>query len=438
MRNKLRYLFVALCVFGWTVSAVAQSTVLDSRALRTNTWSLYAQGGASKAFGVEYTDVQPYWITELAPDLGAGLNYNFKPWLRFGLNYEFTTFSRQQQYRDFQPIPVPDELEGMVIINSYGGLAYSDLTYLFHNTHLSAEFNLLELWKDRQKRRFNLYLGTGIGFMLAQGRTYSVEMGSYEWADPTNKVGSVEVADNWATQSYVRANNVGSSYNALYVPATLSVEYDLIPQLTLGLKGEYKYMFNCDHQYKPNDGLATAALVLRWNLVGKKPDVSRWMDKFHRVRTENDGLVSMGRVAARQYDEDKAAIAQLAAQNRVLEDRNKSLEEALAECNGERGLTVFFDVNQAKISQADKERLAELARLVKKNHHKLTIVAEASSDGASHHNQKLSERRLNSVLEILKDNGLTEEFIEMAKAIGEESNVAGPEQRKAEVYLKNW
>ncbi len=436
MRNKLRYLFVALCGFGWAASAAAQTTVLESKALRTHTWSIYAQSGLSTALGIEYQDVRPQWITELSPELGAGINYHLRPWLRLGLNYELSNFSRQQQYNEFQPIAAPKDLEGMIILNSYGGLAYSDLTYYFHNAHFSLEFNLMELWKERRSRRFNLYLGSGLGMMFAQGRTYSVEMGSYEWTDPANLQDGAEVADNWATESYVRANNVNGAYRALYVPGTLSFEYDLLPQLTLGLKGEYKYVFHGEHPYQPA-GLATAALVLRYNFVGSKPAVSRSHDKYGEMVVVNQGLESMGRVAARQFDEDKAAIGQMEAENRMLEARNKAIEQSLSDCQNEKGLTVFFDVNQAAISQQDQLRLAQLARKVLRNGRKLSLIAEASSDGSSAYNMKLSERRLASVLDVLQVNGITEEQIEMAKAIGEENQVPGPEQRKVEVYIKN-
>ena len=436
MRNKLRYLFVALCGFGWAASAAAQTTVLENKALRTDTWSIYAQGGVSKAFGIEYQDVRPQWITELSPEWGAGINYHLRPWLRLGLNYEFSNFSRQQQYDEFQPIAAPKDLEGMIILNSYGGLAYSDLTYYFHNTHLSLEFNLMELWKERRSRRFNLYLGSGLGMMFAQGRSYSVEMGSYDWADPANIQDGAEVSDNWATESYVRANNVNGAFNALYVPGTLSFEYDLKPQFTLGLKGEYKYVFPGHHLYQPS-GLATAALVLRYNFVGAKPAVSRSRDKYSEMVVVNQGLESMGRVAVRHFDENKAEIGRMEAENRMLEARNKAMEQSLSDSRNEKGLTVFFDVNQAKVSQEDQLRLAELARKVLRGGRKLTLIAEASSDGSSDHNMKLSERRLASVLDVLQVNGLSEEHIEMAKAIGEENQVPGPEQRKVEVYIKN-
>ena len=178
--------------------AMAQERQPDYKAYRTNTWSIYAQGGASWADGVDMQNVNAAAGTLTNPLVGGGLNYNIRPWLRLGLNYEFSQYGREQRFAEYQPIST-DFLknQGMTLVESGGGKAYSKMWTQFHAADFSVEFNIAELWQNRKAQWFNAYLGTGFGYMMANGNSYDIAMGYAVWEDPNNVVNGVRVGNSY-------------------------------------------------------------------------------------------------------------------------------------------------------------------------------------------------------------------------------------------------
>lgn len=189
--------------------AMAQERQPDYKAYRTNTWSIYVQGGASWADGVDMQNVNAAAGTLTNPLVGGGLNYNIRPWLRLRLNYEFSQYGREQRFAEYQPIST-DFLknQGMTLVESGGGKAYSKMWTQFHAADFSVEFNIAELWQNRKAQWLNAYLGTGFGYMMANGNSYE-------------------------STSWLTAHNTRHAFNSPYVPATLSLEFDVTPRFTI-------------------------------------------------------------------------------------------------------------------------------------------------------------------------------------------------------------
>ena len=155
-------------------AVAAKAQVQDYKALRTNTWSVYGQGGVSWATGVDYKNVSPPKGTSLSPEVGFGVNYNIRPWVRLGLNYEFSKYAREQRLSDFRSVAPIFSMgnQGITeLVKNYGGIAYGKQWTMYHNIDLTAEFNIMQLWKDRKNTWFNLYAGTGIGMMFADRKS---------------------------------------------------------------------------------------------------------------------------------------------------------------------------------------------------------------------------------------------------------------------------
>ena len=210
------------------------------------------------------------------PEIGAGVSFNICPWIRMGLNYDFSKYAREQRFSEFQPLEVPVG-EG-TLSERYGGLAYLKMWTHYHAADATMEFNLMELLRNRQDRRFNLYVGAGFGWLFAKGNTYDISMGHERWSKPYQ-----ETINTW-----LDAVNTRHKYNVGYVPMLLSAEFDVSPVVTIGLQGDYKRLLNSDCAYAPK-GIGTASIVLRLNIRG---DSSYSLKPFEARRRWRRELVS--------------------------------------------------------------------------------------------------------------------------------------------------
>lgn len=251
-----------------SVTFVTDAGAQDYKDLRTNTWSIYGQGGISLATGLDMASKNPPVATDIAPAVGGGISYNLRPWIRFGANYEFSKYKREQRFSEFQVLPASlNPGDGITeLVTNEGGVAYRRMWTMYHNADLTVEFNLMDfIEQNRESGRFSLHVGTGIGMMMAYGNTYTISMGYERWEDPKNVQGGVELSNNWASRAWVNANNMHHDFTSPYIPALLSLEYDIIPQVTLGLKGSYNFLLSPDDDMAP-EAVGAAALTVRYNL----------------------------------------------------------------------------------------------------------------------------------------------------------------------------
>lgn len=423
-----------------TMNVNAQDNQPDYKALRTNTWSIYLQGGASWATGLKFKSVNPAAGTSVAPEVGLGVNYNLRPWIRLGLNYEFSKYRREQRLDNFEAVkPLFDGSSSGMTENTVnnGGTAYRKLWNMYHNIDLTADFNIMQLWPNRQCTRFNLYAGTGAGMMFAKGNTYAISMGYEQWEDPNNAAGN---SDNWTSHTWLKAENSRHSYNSFYVPLALSAEYDVMPQLTLGVKGQYKALFTSD-DFAPS-GLEAAAIVVRYNFVGTKQGI-RSSRALYNEALENCNKLRAEAAQAREAEaKSRNTLIALNADNGALQQQLKECSTALADCENRKaavavsGLTVQFDNNSSTVSAADARRLELFADELKANEQvTVSLTGEASAEGDSAQNQVLSEKRLASVKEILRKNGIGDDRIHSSQAIGDTHKVYGPAHRRVEITV---
>ena len=70
-------------------------------AYRTGSWSLYGEGGATRVHGLGMQDVKAAPFTDVSPEFGLGVSYNIRPWVRLGLNYDWSGFAREQRLDRF-------------------------------------------------------------------------------------------------------------------------------------------------------------------------------------------------------------------------------------------------------------------------------------------------------------------------------------------------
>ena len=98
---------------------------------------------------------------------------------------------------------------------------------------------------------------------------------------------------------------------------------------------------------------------------------------------------------------------------------------------------VFFTVDKTNITTQERLRLKKFINTLKEQgDYKLTIIGEASSDGVSSKNYKLSEGRLNNVVNFLKKQGIKDFDIKLEKAIGDSNGCSKEECRRVLIIIE--
>lgn len=405
---------------------------------RTCTWSLYGEAGATMSHGIGISNVNAAPWTSVSPEIGAGVSFNIRPWIRLGQNYDFSKYARELRFNKLQPLDTPagngtidtdgahtgdlsgdfsgeiiPDIDGTpagdrLLLEKTGGLAYTKMWTHYHATDLTLEFNVMEIWKNRTDKRFNLYAGAGFGWLFAKGNTYNIAMGNERWKEKYK-----ETTDIW-----LKAENTRHNYNSGYVPMLVSAEFDVSPIVTLGLQGNYKRLLKCDNAPK---GIGTVSMVVRLNLLGGK---SGYKSKASRLRESENALAAMRDMNDVLKDEcedsmndlkDELAesqheIEKLKSELEGLKKENEELKTQVEEKPKHDTLDTgcaMFDFDSYKLRPQAKAELNDFAnRLKSMEGYDLVVIGEASAIGDSGYNQRLSERRIDSVINYLGKKGI--------------------------------
>lgn len=434
-----------LLILTLTLTAILFVPLIDigaqergSGTYRTCTWSLYGEAGATTSHGIGISNVNAAPWTSVSPEIGAGVSFNIRPWIRLGLNYDFSKYARELRFNKLQPLDTPagdgtidtdgthtGDLSGdfsgeiipgidgtpagdRLLLEKTGGLAYTKMWTHYHATDLTLEFNVMEIWKNRTDKRFNLYAGAGFGWLFAKGNTYNIAMGNERWKEKYK-----ETTDIW-----LKAENTRHNYNTGYVPMLVSAEFDVTPIVTLGLQGNYKRLLKCDNAPK---GIGTVSMVVRLNLLGGK---SGYKSKASRLRESENALAAMRDMNEVLKDECEDSMSDLKdelAESQHEIEKLKSELEGLKKENEELKTQVeeqpkhdtldtgcaMFDFDSYKLRPQAKAELNDFAnRLKSMEGYDLVVIGEASAIGDSGYNQRLSERRIGSVINYLGKKGI--------------------------------
>ena len=428
--NRLLTLTVIVLLFVPIIDIGAQER--GSGTYRTCTWSLYGEAGATMSHGIGISNVNAAPWTSVSPETGAGVSFNIRPWIRLGLNYDFSKYARELRFDKLQPlgdfagdgtIDIDGNLSGDILpdlggkpagdrllLEKTGGLAYTKMWTQYHAADLTLEFNVMEIWKNRTDKRFNLYAGAGFGWLFARGNTYNIAMGNERWKEKYKET----------TNIWLKAENTRHNYNTGYVPMLVSAEFDVSPIVTLGLQGNYKRLLKCDNAPK---GIGTVSMVVRLNLLGGK---SGYKSKSHILRESQNALAAMTDMneAVKEDCEDsvhslkddladsenevarlKSELEDLKKENEALKSQAEDKPEMSRDTIG--NICVMFDFDSSKLRQQAKTELDDFAKRIKSTEgYELFVTGEASARGDGRYNLKLSELRIDSVISYLSKKGI--------------------------------
>lgn len=421
-----------LCSVMVVLGAQAQTTDNDRKQapedrnseLRTNTWSIHAQGGLSWATDVWYPNVNAKMSYKLSPAAGGGIDFTIRPWIRVGAEYLWTNYRREQRPTSVDPTAVP--------IKSYGNYMMH-----VHSAKLGLGFNLMELWPGRRHQWFNVWIGTGVGYTLARGREYSMLFSTTKTQGgvTTPLVGGETVSNDseLTITGKVLTTNRYEKFDSPYVPASLHIEADVSRRFTLGVKGEMDWFLK--RKKITPEHMIYALATVRYNFVASRARVQRAYyegeitalnDRVNALREEAEAI----KMRADQEVKNKTDLQQ----------QNADLEQRLEDCAKDKDRMaqlmhfVQFDNNSSYLTGIEMDRLKVFVNSVKGR--KLSLVAEGSTPGDSEYNQRLSERRLERVLEVILKEGFTPEDIKLKSAIGEQGGKAQFEGRRVTITVE--
>ena len=416
---------LAVFCFG---SAFAQANGLPvpqeyNKDVRTGTWSIYAQGGLSWVNGLWYESVNAKKSYSLSPAVGGGIDYTIRPWVRVGAEYLWSRYRGEQQISSLNATSMPMKAYGNYLVN-------------YHNAKLGLGLNFMELWPNRKAQWFNVWVGTGVGYMMAKGNEYTLSISNTITQDGvTSPITGNVTLDNSSSatvQGNVKSTNEHSSFNKLYIPLSLHMEFDVTRRFTLGVKGEMDFVMNRKDIAPKN--LVFALATARSNFV---PSRAQKMQAYY------DG--SIGDLNNRVNDLQKEArdandrARQAEAEAQRLARENADLQRKLNDCEQRQPVekptySVQFDHNSSYFSKEEGEALKAFAQ--QHAGKKLSLVAEASKPGDKGYNQALSERRLMRVIKALQEAGFAEEDLKPSIAIGAQRGIDSAEGRRVTITVE--
>lgn len=428
---RIRRLTMVAAVMA-TATALQAQTYNDT--VRTHTWSVYVQGGGCLYHGMRGAEGSET-RKPISPFVGVGVKYNIKPWVRVGLNLEYDMLKstgklvssytiRDDSYviknpQDGKTYPAPKETKVDILQDRY--------TMHYAMADLNADFNIMELWHNRKAQKWNVWLGVGVGYL-------------HGWSRNTSSVSYSELAVaksdtyyNVYSHNYLESSSVNEKVDALYIPAFLSVEYDITSRWTVGAFGQYKYL-PLNKCLTPK-GMVNFGAVLRFNFVGKRMPSNK--ARYYRALSEQ---AEMKAAYEQQLQDKQRESDRLASQLSASQKDNAELKAMLDDCEKSKKLTsydVYFTLSKSNITTQEKIRLRNfIQRLKEQGNYKLTIIGEASSDGPSSKNYKLSEERLNNVVDYLKKQGIEDFSIKLEKAIGDSNDCPKEECRRVQITVE--
>ena len=416
-------------IFSATASAQTDGNGLPDKSeynkdVRTGTWSIYAQGGLSWATDVWYENVNAKKSYGMAPAVGGGVDYTIRPWVRVGAEYIWSRYRREQRLSSLDAAQMPIKAYGNYLMN-------------YHNAKLGVGFNFMEFWPRRQAQWLNICVGTGAGYMMAKGNEYGIYFNTTITENGTSKpaTGDINIDNNSSVsiQGNVRTTNEHSSFNKLYIPLSLHMEFDVTRRLTIGVKGEMDFVMKRE-EIAPKNLLFGMATV-RYNIV---PSRAQKMQACYDASI--DDLNNRVNELQKQADAAHARAEKAETDLQRLAQENAGLQRQLRDCEQSKVVvekptyTVQFDHNSSYFNKEQGEALKAFAR--QHQGKKLSLLAESSSPGSEEYNQALSERRLMRVIQALQAEGFTAEQLKPCVAIGAQRGIDSAEARRVTITVE--
>ena len=406
---KLKNILGITVVLMATVTLQAQ-TYNDS--VRVRTWSVYMQGGISSYHGVR-SELFDNSKRTMAPDLNLGVKYNIQPWVRLGVNAGYTMLKSSGNHS----LSITTTDHNFLIGDRTGTLELkSDRLQNLNNTYLAgvdanADFNILEIWPKRKAQWLSLYAGAGVGYMRDWNRN------SQTWSYNERATATGDAYFNGYSHSYLKSSEDKKHFNALYIPLSLSLEFDIQRQLTLGVIGQYKCI-PTKSDFSPK-GIYSAGVVIRYNFVKSKSKLQRKQiaDLYSELDASQVDCASAKATLQRQSREEMERLKKEADE---LKRQIESINSTAAGKGEETSAIIYFENDSWELSSKGGEQLQVLAEKLKTHpEKKIMLISSANTVGHENRNKKLSSNRLNTVKQFLLSQGVSDTQFKTEVSLGD-------------------
>ena len=349
----------------------------------------------------------------MAPDLNLGVKYNIQPWVRLGVNAGYTMLKSSGNHS----FSITTTDHNFLIGDRTGTLELkSDRLQNLNNTYLAgvdanADFNILEIWPKRKAQWLNLYAGAGVGYMRGWNRN------SQTWSYNERATATGDAYFNGYSHSYLKSSEDKKHFNALYIPLSLSLEFDIQRQLTLGVIGQYKCI-PTKSDFSPK-GIYSAGVVIRYNFVKSKSKLQRKQiaDLYSELDASQVDCASAKATLQRQSREEMERLKKEADE---LKRQIESINSTAAGKGEETSAIIYFENDSWELSSKGGEQLQVLAEKLKTHpEKKIMLISSANTVGHENRNKKLSSNRLNTVKQFLLSQGVSDTQFKTEVSLGD-------------------
>ena len=292
----------------------------------------------------------------------------------------------------------------------------SDRLQNLNNTYLAgvdanADFNILEIWPKRKAQWLSLYAGAGVGYMRGWNRN------SQTWSYNERATATGDAYFNGYSHSYLKSSEDKKHFNALYIPLSLSLEFDIQRQLTLGVIGQYKCI-PTKSDFSPK-GIYSAGVVIRYNFVKSKSKLQRKQiaDLYSELDASQVDCASAKATLQRQSREEMERLKKEADE---LKRQIESINSTAAGKGEETSAIIYFENDPWELSSKGGEQLQVLAEKLKTHpEKKIMLISSANTVGHENRNKKLSSNRLNTVKQFLLSQGVSDTQFKTEVSLGD-------------------
>ena len=352
-------------------------------------------------------------VHTMAPDLNLGVKYNIQPWVRLGVNAGYTMLKSSGNHS----LSITTTDHNFLIGDRTGTLELkSDRLQNLNNTYLAgvdanADFNILEIWPKRKAQWLSLYAGAGVGYMRGWNRN------SQTWSYNERATATGDAYFNGYSHSYLKSSEDKKHFNALYIPLSLSLEFDIQRQLTLGVIGQYKCI-PTKSDFSPK-GIYSAGVVIRYNFVKSKSKLQRKQiaDLYSELDASQVDCASAKATLQRQSREEMERLKKEADE---LKRQIESINSTAAGKGEETSAIIYFENDSWELSSKGGEQLQVLAEKLKTHpEKKIMLISSANTVGHENRNKKLSSNRLNTVKQFLLSQGVSDTQFKTEVSLGD-------------------
>lgn len=466
---KKNYIFL----LALTIATMAMGQTTYNDTVRSRRWSTQLQLGVSNHLGMRGN--QYVGQRKVAPLANLGISYNINAVWRFDVNMGYTYL----YCSDHSLTAIPPHA-----VSSATPLPYVDrnITHLLTGD-ISMSFNIMEIFHTRRAQRFNMWMGIGLGAL-------------HGW-DIHQKSWDIETTGSF-TQAWSEIKERDIQPNTIYIPVTCAIEFDLKPELTIGVTGQYRSM-PLDRAHTPKE-MWYAALSLRYNwgikhvdnntmlmqkLLESYRDQAQYREVLQQAATDNNKLIDQ-QVALQndnsRLQQENDSLVDLII---VLRDERSRLREQVKGKGGGTAKTdvakpavattaatvttpdiatsekktsaaeqsepatppstvslgdscIYFDVSSSAISKAGMATIRAIGAQLKANpKKKVFLIGYSSSTGNADYNLRLSQDRIYAVRKALLRAGVRPGQFTGDRANGKEHMGASANNRKVKILIKD-